>query len=87
MRQLKNAESLDSESDTEIVGGKKSCSLKTTYNIGEMSTEELYAMSTEVRSTHLVVHIGCKNSVLPSLTESSYDSSQVWSYSKTVKDT
>lgn len=51
MRQLKNAESLDSESDTEIVGGKKSCSLKTTYNIGEMSTEELYAMSTEVRST------------------------------------
>lgn len=47
-RQIKNSESLDSESDYEIVGGKKPCSLKTTYNIDKLSADEIFAMSTEV---------------------------------------
>lgn len=74
-RQLKDAGSPDSESDTEIVDGKKSCGLKSTCNIDKMSDDEFYAMSTEVRSTHVAAYkVGSKNVVLPSLTESSDDS-------------
>ena len=69
MRQLDNAESLDSDSDADIVVSRpeESNNADKFYRI---PTEDFEALSTEVRSMHVAAHIGSKNSVLPSLTNS-----------------
>ena len=83
-RQLNNGGSPDRKSDTEIVDGERSCGLKTRFD--EMSNEEFFAMSTEVRSTHVAINAGSKNHVLFTLTRVQ-TSLRGWIFSTTVQET